>query len=343
MARNNYGWTSLHCAANSNKESKVSALLIDRGAYVAAMGNNHQTPLHQAAIANPNPAISALLIDRGADIAATDKRGNTALHFAAFHNAESSVITLLLDRGANIEAKTYSGMTPLHLAASLQAEAAVSELLLDRGADIEATDNRGQTPLHLAASITLEAVMNASSLVFRKDAEALYADGRTPLHRTTQHSASPVLIELLKDMATRGSYDIFNITSKMLIPIGAIYSRSLKVIALLLDRSASIQVRDSSGKTPLHLATWYGTHPDIIEYLLERGAAVGERVLDMFGWTALHLTAGRASEESNSYAAIKKLLQNGADPNMLTYDGKTPYQIAMESGASEEVLQLLRG
>ena len=75
--------------------------------------------LHGAAANNTEPAVIALLLDRGADIAARDDSGRTPLHGAAANNTEPAVIALLLDRGADIAAKSDSGWTPLHGAAEV--------------------------------------------------------------------------------------------------------------------------------------------------------------------------------------------------------------------------------
>ena len=187
-ARNGYGQTPLHEAAESNVDPAVVALLLDRGADINAPDLEGTTPLEaavsenanlavvvllldrgatvnnpgvvddmtyllrRAAAGNANPAVAALLLDRGADINAPDGNGFTPLHLAAGGN-NLAVLALLLDRGADptLHVDRHYGGTPLHWAARLDKDPAVAALLLDRGADINALDLRGQTPLHWAA------------------------------------------------------------------------------------------------------------------------------------------------------------------------------------------------
>lgn len=103
------------------------------------------------AASDADPATVADLLDRGADIAARGDEGGTPLHRAAAHNADPAIAALLLDRGADIAAGDIDGWTPLHWAASNQSGRAVVAYLLDRGADIEARDGDGRTPLHAAS------------------------------------------------------------------------------------------------------------------------------------------------------------------------------------------------
>ena len=98
------------------------------------------TPLHSAAVRGHKDVV-ALLLDKGADIAATGNWGKTALRLAA-ERGHKDVVALLLDKGANITATEITGATALHFAAESGHKDVVA-LLLDKGADITVTDNGG--------------------------------------------------------------------------------------------------------------------------------------------------------------------------------------------------------
>ncbi|MDE2766056.1 MAG: ankyrin repeat domain-containing protein [Chloroflexota bacterium] len=346
-----YGETPLHSAAREGVDPAVIARFLDLGADAGAITKRGHTPLHFAAMYTLNPAVSALLLDHGADIEAVATvevttvdgslltTGRTPLHIAAEYNENSAVCALLLDRGADITATDHFSQISLHLAARHNINPAVVSLLLDRGADIAATDHSGQTSLHLAAAHNENPAVSALLLDYGADVDAKDNAGWSPLHHAAAFNANPAGALLLLDAgADIAAVDNGGQTS---LHLAALRSEEPEMVTLLLDSGADIQVRNSSGEVPLHCAV-QGGNLDVIEYLLKRGAAVGERVLDMFGWTALHLTAGRTSAGFEGYRITKKLLRSGADPNVLTHDGKTPYQIAVECGAGEEVLRLLR-
>ena len=86
----------------------------------------------------------ALLLDKGADVAATNEYGWTALHWAA-QEGHKDVVALLLDKGADVAATDEYGWTALHWAAQGGHKDVVA-LLLDKGADVAATDKMDGRP-----------------------------------------------------------------------------------------------------------------------------------------------------------------------------------------------------
>ncbi len=301
-ARDDEGWTPLHWAAESNEKPAVAALLLARGADIEARDDDGFTPLHVAAANNPEPAVAAILIDCGADIAARADKGSTPLHAAAASNAGPAVAALLIDRGADIEATTDDGFTPLHTAAEHNAEPAVSALLMDHGADIEAATDGGWTPLHLATARNAEVAIIALLLERGADIEAMSDQGATPLHAAAERNAEPA------------------------------------IVALLLDRGADIEAVADNGFTPLHHASAFNAEPAIVALLLDRGADIHAR--DDLGGTPLHAAAVGNPEP----AVVRLLMERRADPAARTHDGVTPYDFAAaRDEPNEEIMRLLRG
>ena len=107
-------------------------------------------PVADAAMRGNLEAVRSLL-ERGADANEAQGDGMTALHWAARHG-DGEMARLLITAGANVEAGTRIGRyTALHLAGRA-GSAPVVEALLAAGADVHAaTTNTGVTPLHLAA------------------------------------------------------------------------------------------------------------------------------------------------------------------------------------------------
>jgi ankyrin repeat protein len=108
------------------------------GAKVAAKDQYGLTALHRAAESGHKDVI-ALLLDKGADVDATDDDGSTALHRAA-ESGHKDVVALFLDKGADVNATYYNGSTALHLA-TWSGHKDVVALLLDRGADDDDDDD----------------------------------------------------------------------------------------------------------------------------------------------------------------------------------------------------------
>ena len=86
------------------------------------------TPLHEAS-ENANPAVAALLVSRGADVAARNHSGDTPLHRAADNPA---VVEVLIAAVADVEARNHSGDTPLHRAARQSGSGGVAGLRWER-------------------------------------------------------------------------------------------------------------------------------------------------------------------------------------------------------------------
>jgi ankyrin repeat protein len=110
-------------------------------------------------------------------------------------------------------------------------------------------------------------------------------------------------------------------------------SGQMKVVTLLLDANAYINVRDGNGHTPLFLAATAG-HTDVVMQLLARGADVN--IQDDLGKTLLHWVAGAGDKN-----LANLLLGRGARVNALTKDNRTPLFFAAAEGQKKMVELLL--
>jgi uncharacterized protein len=98
---------------------------------------------------------------------------------------------------------------------------------------------------------------------------------------------------------------------------------SPEIAGVLLDAGADIEAPNrhkfaGPGNKPLHGAT-YLNRPDVVRYLLERGADPNSR--DNAGFTALHLAVGNGWVE-----CARALLEGGADVNARTNREGVPEQ-----------------
>lgn len=138
----------LFWAGYGQKDPRIVELLLDRGANVRARNGYGQTPLHVAAQYGGEAQIRTLL-DRGAEIEARDRFGETPLHKVTERSGIEQM-RCLVSRGADVNARTKTGQTPLHIAASCGEEEHL-RVLIQGGAKIDARDVTGRTPLFCAA------------------------------------------------------------------------------------------------------------------------------------------------------------------------------------------------
>lgn len=97
--------------------------------------------------------------------------------------------------------------------------------------------------------------------------------------------------------------------------IAAFYGH-LKATQLLLSAGADINAKDLVGMAPLHAAVLSGGRQEV-ELLLENKADI--KATTDAGQTALHLSAATGQPKLSKY-----LIEKGADPQSKDADGKTP-------------------
>jgi ankyrin repeat protein len=317
--------------------------VIDRGADVNAL-----CPLCNAAAGGRRAVIKALL-DRGAAVNGKGDYGQTPLSRAA-ENGRAAAVRLLIERGA-----TVAGSLALSEAAE-DGHAGAMKVLLEKGADTEETDKDGRTPLRRAARYGRAAAVR---LLLEDGAKVEAAPDKTPLFDAAR-SGSLATLKLLERKG--GGLKVATPTGYTLLHTAA-ESGNLDMLRYLLDAGLAPDAYDSEKGTPLWAAV-DNSKFGAAELLLSKGAAVegtvkgepflhkavgwscGTRakwlldrgakpdVLDFEGRTALH----KASDSD----CVSLLLQRGANVNVQAKDGSTALTKAAESyGAAERVKLLL--
>lgn len=102
----------------------------------------------------------------------------------------------------------------------------------------------------------------------------------------------------------------------------AILVNSIDIISVLLKKEAALNIKDFRGWYPLHYAA-QNYLPKVVNMLIENGALL--EVKDDYGntplWRAVFASEGRGD-------VIKLLLLKGADPHNPNNSGVTPYKLA---------------
>jgi ankyrin repeat protein len=109
------------------------------------------------------------------------------------------------------------------------------------------------------------------------------------------------------------------------------------VVQLLIDRGAEVDTADDGQRwTALHFAA-RDENDAIVSRLLHAGAAVDP--VDVFGNTPLWRSVMNARTD---LAAIRNLLEHGADPRRKNRYGKSPIDVARDTGR-DDIAALLVG
>ena len=313
------GATPLHIAARRG-HCAAAAWLLEHGASLSVRDRDGGTPLAAAIASEDLPTVRTVLaaaVAQGstAEIDAADDSGLTALHEAAgLPNLQ--IVELLLDAAADPNVTSSDGCTALMLCAAAQRQHGVAAArcciaLLDAGVDPHKSTETGQTALSLALrarSWAAAGVLGAATASSGSVDSAVHA-GRAPLHN-------------------------------------AAFIGDAEAVAFLLQRRASPELQDPTGRTALHAAASYGSVASAAALLAAgRGLEVlvdddGNAVLDLAaivdvaGATALHAAAIGGHAE-----VIELLLARGGGNTLALrkdHAGQTAAMVAQVMAASAD-------
>jgi uncharacterized protein len=334
-----------------------SALLAPLLLCISAQDDGPRDPLCRAA-QNGDLAQVRTLLAGGANPNVHDEHGVTALMFAAaerpsladadkeIQRSPLGVATLLLDKGAAVNAQNEAGQTALLLAINgsaseyrvIGADDAMVRLLVSRGADVNAHDKEGWTPLLKLLNQWADQPALLQFLLARKaDVTARLADGRTSLMIAARLGKDARLAPLIAAGADPNARDATGATALMIAATVQWEDAALSMLKLLPANGANLNIADNQGRTAADRAAEAG-YFDRARFLVDNGAKLADA--GAF-WKKARNFALLHAISSGTPDAARAMLQQGADPDFLDPNGRTPLLAAADQEYSAEKATLL--
>jgi ankyrin repeat protein len=314
---------ALYTAARGGRVDRALALL-EASADAHALppsGDRDQRSLPVLAAVLPDLRLLRALIAAGVDVNAAHA-GMTPLLAAtrdSWHGRPEAVMTLLAN-GADPRASDGDGNTPLHHAAR-SSDPGVAALLRDAAAELDVLNADYATPLGMACAAGNWRLARFLLECGAKPEPAGATPALLAAAGSEEDDAAGVQL-LLKHKAKVDARDAQGRSGLH----EAALAGNVEVLTALLAAGADVQARDDDGRTPL-LDAARGAHLPILEALVAAGADIA--VIEGHGRGALALAC---VAETPTPALVRRLLELGADPDLVDRDGKRAIDLAAEAG-----------
>ena len=202
--------------------------------------------------------------------------------FEAIAKGDEQTVTALLDRGLPVTTTNEQRYSLVHWAA-ITRQTRIAALLVTRGAPVNTTGPGGRTPLH-------DAALSGDAGLVR-----LFVDSGARVYAADQLGKMPLDVAI-----EQGSRALFPLLKPL--HVAAEQGEVERVRGLVHAEPASVQARDESGATALHVAARAGRR-EIAAMLLESGADINAR--GACGETPLRVALERGRQETSAFLQSK--------------------------------------
>ncbi|MFH1283279.1 MAG: ankyrin repeat domain-containing protein [bacterium] len=238
----------------NDKFSSLEEMLNKSPTLINTKKNDWTNLLHHAVI-NNNNKITRLLLEKGIDPNEVKEGGVTPLHLAVFSNNIVGA-NLLMDYGANVHYKDTAGWNSIYIASAMGFKDII-EALKNNGAK--------EDIFTYAATGNIEKVKS----VIKRD-ESLILPIKESGFSLLHIAATAGQLEIVKLLISKGSHLNHKTREGTPLILASLMGHS-KIVNVLLDNNAEINLTDSNGMTALHWASSEGNF-EIVKTLLDHNA-----------------------------------------------------------------------
>lgn len=274
-------------------------------------------PVLVRATATNKVALVELLASYGAAVDArwaTDLEEGTALYYASKRGSKP-MVECLLQLGADPKLSFYEGLTPIFIA-SKHRHTEVVQLLVNNEVDVNALTTDKWGPLQIAYRSA-----PIIRILLKANAEIDYvSQSGTALSLASRYNYIEVVKILLEcgagvDIPTPESRWSYSDTPLIIASDGG----NAEIVKLLLEAGANTNYRNALTNFALQCAV---QNEECMKALLEYGPLLD--IVDRNGDTALHCV-----EERTPVSAVKRLMNAGANPEIVNNNGFTPVSMSI--------------
>ena len=269
-------------------------------------------------------------IKKISDTSITSHKQETLLHLASKYN-QAEIADFLLNKGLNPNIKNNHGKTPFSIACSKNNNELIRKFL-NYDIDINTQDNWGNTPLHKV----IKNPQNTRLLLeYGANPNIKNIDGETAYSLSYHYPSS------LKTFLNYGINPNTEIENSKTLMHKAISNNNLEIATILKEHSADVNYKDNRGNSPI----FYAQDTNTINWLINNEAKINTQ--NNKKQTVIHQAVINNNTSllkeflkhnpninlpdeknltplaySSKMSIFKLLLQNGANPNIKTKNGK---------------------
>jgi ankyrin repeat protein len=315
-------------AVKNNDLTKAEQILIKDPSQANLKDMSGNAPLHNAVIAG-SVELAELLLSNGADINAVNTQLNTPLH-AAIISGKTETAKLLIEKGAGLNIKNISEQVPLHLAATFNRKE-IGELIILKGAEIDIRDAYQRTPFMYVARQNGNVEFGKIFIKHGADVNVSDKYGDKPLNLSAWRGFKD-FIDLLLDNGA--DFDTSRGSTLQTLRFAA-GCGSVRLFNKVSETGKDLFAKESVNKGTMRNAIAGGS-TEIVNLLLAKNIPVSHDA-NIYGWTPLHYAAA-----NGHLAMVELLVEKGADINKRTPSGKSPYNLADESGNKDMTQKIIK-
>lgn len=322
----------LYLSSQSGKEKtfiETVKCLIKMGAEVSKCSFPEQKPgLIALACSKNNTQVVRILLENGAQVHEETKYALAGLHFASMRG-NIDLVHLLLSKGVdvNVHGPPKQRLTALFYATKY-GHYPVVDILLSKGAKEDLQVSGWNSPLFIACRQGHE---NIVKLLLNYSKDVLKDSDIAPsLHAAIENGNDAIVELLLQNGAEANAKE--TLSKEYPLNMAATHG-NVKIIKLLLDRRADVDIETKSGCTPLILASKHD-HVLAAQCLLENKADVNKK--DNYGKSSLFYACRYGHLD-----IVKLLLKHKADITVVSDSGEDVLYMASLWGHFDVANELL--